>query len=76
MDRGLDPTLVSLATAFDAICAGIASFTGGILVTKIPSKIIGASAFMMLAIASLMTIYAYEFWLMFFSMAILELELE
>tara|TARA_B100000519_G_scaffold61557_2_gene52013 strand:- start:58 stop:1299 length:1242 start_codon:yes stop_codon:yes gene_type:complete len=70
MDRGLDPTLVSLATAFDAICAGIASFTGGILVTKIPSKIIGASAFMMLAIASLMTIYANEFWLMFFSMAI------
>ena len=70
MDRGLDPTLVSLATAFDAVCAGIASFSGGILVSKIPSKIIGASAFIMLAIASLMTIYANEFWLMFFSMAI------
>ena len=70
MDRGLDPSLVSLATAFDAVCAGAGSFTAGMLVRKIPAKIIGSSAFLMLAVASVMSIYAYDFWLMFWSMAL------
>jgi MFS family permease len=70
MDRGLDPSLVSLATAFDAVCAGVGSFTAGMLVRKIPAKIIGSSAFLMLAVASVMSIYAYDFWLMFWSMAL------
>ena len=70
MDRGLDPGLVSLATAFDAVCAGIGSFGGGILVRNISSKYIGASAFLMLAGASVLTIFAHDFWLMFWSMAL------
>jgi len=70
MDRGLDPTLVSLATAFDAVCAGFGSFGGGMLVRRLQPKFIGASAFLMLAVASVMSIYAYGFWLMFWSMAI------
>ena len=70
MDRGLDPTLVSLATAFDAVCAGAGSFAGGMLVRRLQPKIIGASAFLMLALASVMSIYAYGFWLMFWSMAL------
>ncbi len=70
MDRGLDPTLVSLATAFDAVCAGVGSFGAGMLVRYIPAKYIGSSAFIMLALASVMTIFAFEFWLMFWSMAL------
>lgn len=70
MDRGLDPGLVSIATAFDAVCAGAASFAAGMLVRKISAKVIGTVGFLLLALASLMTIYAYSFWLMFWSMAI------
>ena len=70
MDRGLDPSLVSIATAFDAVCAGAGSFGAGMLVKKIPARIIGTSSFLMLAIASVMSIYAYDFWLMFWSMAL------
>ena len=40
------------------------------LVRRVQPKIIGASAFLMLALASVMSIYAYGFWLMFCSMAI------
>jgi MFS family permease len=70
MDRGLDPTSVSIATAFDAVCAGIGSFSGGMLVKKFSTKVIGSAAFLLLSIASVMTIYAYDFWLMFISMAL------
>ena len=34
MDRGLDPTLVSLATAFDAVCAAAGSFAGRMKVRR------------------------------------------
>ncbi|MCH2508120.1 MAG: hypothetical protein MK035_06565, partial [Dehalococcoidia bacterium] len=40
------------------------------LVRHLKPKFIGASAFLMLALASIMSIYAYGFWLMFWSMAI------
>ena len=70
MDRGLDAGLVSIATAFDAVCAGAASFGAGMLVKKIQSKIIGTMGFLFLAVASVMTIYADDFWLMFWSMAL------
>lgn len=70
MDRGLDPTLVSVATAFDAVCAGAGSFGGGMLVRRLKPKFIGAFGFLMLALASVMSIYAYGFWLMFWSMAL------
>ena len=70
MDRGLDPGLVAIATAFDAVCAGAGSFLAGMLVRRISAKLIGTSAFLMLALASVMSIYAYDFWLMFWSMAL------
>jgi len=70
MDRGLDASLVSIATAFDAVCAGLASFGAGMLVKRVQSKIIGTMGFLFLALASVMTIYAHDFWLMFWSMAL------
>ncbi len=70
MDKGFDPTLISFATAFDAVCAGAATFTFGMLVRHIPVRILGATGFMMLAMASVMTIYANNDTIMFTSMAV------
>ena len=70
MDRGLDPALVSLATASNAVCAGAATFAFGMLVRHIPVRILGSIGLMMLALASGMTIYADNIPFMFASMAI------
>ncbi len=70
MDRGLDPTLVSFATAFDAVCAGVATFTFGMLVARIPARYLGGIGFAMLAAASVLTIYSINPLIMFISMAI------
>ena len=70
MDKGLDPTLISFATAFDAVCAGVATFTFGMLVRRVPGRILGAVGFALLAIASVLTIYANNIPIMFISMAI------
>ena len=70
MDRGLDPSLVSFATAFNAVCAGAATFAFGMMVRYIPVRILGAVGFVMLALASGMTIYADNIPFMFASMAI------
>ena len=70
MDKGFDPTLISFATAFDAVCAGVATFTFGMLVRRVPGRILGAIGFTLLATASVMTIYAYNDTIMFTSMAI------
>ena len=70
VDRGLDPAHVTFAVAFDAVCAGAATFTFGILVRYIPARVLGATGFAMLAIASAMTIYAYNDTVMFTSMAV------
>jgi MFS family permease len=70
MDRGMDPTLISLATALDAVCAGLATFTFGMLVRKVPAKILGATGFLLLAVASVLTIYATDIPLMALSMAV------
>ena len=70
MDKGFDPTLISFATAFDAVCAGVATFTFGMLVKRVPVRILGAIGFLMLASASVMTIYAYNDAIMFTSMAV------
>ena len=70
MDRGLDPTLVSLATAFDAVCAGVATFAFGMLVRWVSVRILGAIGFSLLGLASVMTIYADYTSLMFISMAV------
>ena len=70
MDRGLDPTLISFATAFDAVCAGVSTFAFGMLVRRIPVRYLGGLGFSMLAIASVMTVYATNLPIMFISMAI------
>ena len=70
MDRGLDPTLVSFATAFDAVCAGAATFVFGMLVRRVPARFLGAIGFLMLASASMMTIWAYNVPIMATSMAV------
>ena len=70
MDKGLDPTLISFATAFDAVCAGVSTFTFGMLVAYIPARILGATGFMMLAVASVLTIYANNITIVFISMAV------
>ena len=69
-DRGFDTTLIAYATAFDAVCAGAASFSFGILVSRVPGRLLGALGFSFLAIASVMTIYAADDVTMFSSMAI------
>ena len=70
MDRGLDPTLISFATAFDAMCAGASTFVFGMLVRRVPARFLGGLGFSMLATASVMTVYATNLPIMFISMAI------
>ena len=70
MDKGLDPTLISFATAFDAVCAGVSTFSFGMLVRHIPARFLGATGFMMLATASVLTIYANSILIVFVSMAV------
>ena len=69
-DRGFDTTLISWATAFDAVCAGAATFAFGRLVSRVAARFLGAAGFGLLAIASVMTIYAQSDATMFGSMAI------
>ena len=68
MDRGMDPTLISFATAFDAVAAGGSTFLFGMLVRWVPARFLGAIGFSMLAIASVLTIYAVNLQVMFVSM--------
>ena len=70
MDRGLDPTLISFATAFDAVCAGAATFAFGMLVRWTSARVLGAVGFSLLGTASVMTIYADDLVIMFASMAV------
>ncbi len=68
MDRGMDPTLISFATAFDAVAAGGSTFLFGMLVQWVPARFLGAMGFSMLAVASVLTIYATNLPIMFISM--------
>ena len=70
MDKGLDPTLISFATALDAVCAGVMTFMFGMLVRYVPARVLGATGFLMLTAASVMTIYADNLAIMFASMAL------
>ena len=70
MDKGLDPTLISFATAFDAVCAGVTTFAFGMLVRHVPARVLGAAGFALLAAASVLTIYANSAAVMFISMAL------
>jgi len=68
MDRGMDPTLISFATAFDAVAAGGSTFLFGMLVRWVPARFLGGFGFSMLAGASVLTIYATNLPIMFVSM--------
>jgi MFS transporter, OFA family, oxalate/formate antiporter len=68
MDRGLDPHLISYATALDAAAAGLSTFALSLLAHRIPSRMIGALGFLLLALASIMTILADNHVIMFASM--------
>ena len=70
MDRGLDPQLIAWSTAFDAVCAGISTFTVGNLVRRVGIRILRTISFLFLAFASWITIYAFSFFEIFISMAI------
>lgn len=70
MDRGVDPGQIAIATAFDAVAAGISTFAMGNLAHRIPARFLGALGFTFLAAAGVVTIYADTFFLVFTSMAI------
>lgn len=68
MDRGLDPRLISYATALDAAAAGLSTFAMGLLARRIPARFIGAGGFLLLTLASALTIVASDHPIMFASM--------
>ena len=69
-DRGFNTSLISYATAVDAVFAGAATFAFGRLVRRVPARALGAVGFALLAIASVMTIYAVNDFIMFTSMSV------
>jgi MFS family permease len=70
VDRGVDPGQIAIATAFDAVAAGISTFVMGNLAHRIPARFLGALGFSFLAVAGVITVYADTFALVFLSMAI------
>jgi cyanate permease len=68
MDRGLDAHLISYATALDAAAAGLSTFAMGLLAHRIPARHMGAAGFLLLALASFLTIVADTHPIMFASM--------
>jgi len=68
MDRGLDPRLVSYATALDAAAAGLSTFAMGLLVRRIPARYIGAGGFLMMTCACILTVVANSIPVMFVAM--------
>jgi len=70
MDRGFDPSLVALATACDAVMAGLSTFAMGWLAGSVRSQLLGAGGFALLALASVLTIRADAPVWMFVSMGL------
>lgn len=70
VDRGLEPSLVALATALDAVMAGVATFAMGWLAGAVRSQVLGAAGFLLLAVASVLVILADEPLAMFVSMGL------
>jgi len=68
MDRGLDPRLVSFATALDAAAAGVSTFTLGMLADRVPARFIGAVGYAILTLATALTVVADTTPLMFLAM--------
>jgi MFS family permease len=70
MDRGLDPRLISYATALDAGAAGVAGFAVGILTRRFPAHLLGALGCVVLSAASVLTIATDDHPMMFASMIV------
>ena len=70
MDRGFDPILISYATALDAAAVGVTTIGLGLLTSRVASRYLGASGFVMLAISSALTIVAADHVVMFISMIV------
>tara|TARA_Y100000748_G_scaffold299496_1_gene296442 strand:- start:36 stop:1214 length:1179 start_codon:yes stop_codon:yes gene_type:complete len=70
VDRGIDAQLVAFATALDAVAAGISIFVIGNLQKQIPYKILTSLGFILLTIASIITIYAESFFSVLISMIV------
>lgn len=68
MDRGLDPKLVSVATALDAAAAGLSTFVMGMLADRVPARFIGALGYGILTCATFLTIIGDTTPLMFTAM--------
>lgn len=68
LDRGLEARLVSYATALDAAAAGLSTFGLGLLVQRLPARFVGAGGFLLLALASGLTIVADTSPVMFVAM--------
>lgn len=68
MDRGLNPQLISYATALDAAAAGMSTFAMGFLIRYVPARFVGAGGFLMLTTASILTILSDTHPMMFASM--------
>jgi predicted MFS family arabinose efflux permease len=68
MDRGLDPRLISYATALDAGASGVSTFAVGMLTRRVPARVIGAAGFLLLGLASVLTIVAVSHPVMFLAM--------
>jgi hypothetical protein len=60
MDRGIDPSLVAMATAFDAVLAGLVTVGVGWAGNRIPSQGLGAAWCGCLALSCGLTIFADE----------------
>ena len=70
IDRGIDAKLVAFATALDAVAAGISIFIIGNIQKKLPNKILTSVGFILITIASVITIYAQSFFPVLISMII------
>jgi MFS family permease len=70
MDRGLDATLISYATALDAAAAGLSTFAMGLLTRRVPARFIGTGGLLILTLASALTIVADTHAIMFVSMIV------
>ena len=68
MDRGLDPRLISYATALDAAAAGLSTFAMGLVTQRLPARFIGAGGLLLLSLASALTIVAGDHPTMFLAM--------
>jgi len=70
MDRGFDARLISYATALDAAAAGLSTFAMGMLARRVAPRYIGAGGFLMLMLASILTVLAETHLVMLLAMIV------